>query len=1059
VRSLPRFSVDQTVLVNVLFFVCLLAGYAAYTRIPVEFFPDINLNQATIATVWSGASAEEVERLVTQKLEEELVTVVDVDEMRSVSQADVSTISIDFDEDLNEVEYEAAVNDVRAALDRISDLPADAEEPELFELRFSEFAPAVMIAVVDAGGVGRMALREVARDIKSRVKDLEGANRVEIRGDQDREVRVLVDRDAASRFGLTVGVVAQRIRRHNLNLPAGTFESDGAEFTVPARGDYQSIGDLSGTVVAENADGTVVRLGEIARVEEGLEKALYATRYNGQPALLVSLTKRADADAIDMVAGVDAFIEAYTALLPAGVELAKTFDTARFVSKRMGILVENLIAGIVLVLAILWFTIGFRNSLLTVIAIPFSFLTAMIFFPVLGITINSTTVIGMLLVSGMLVDDAIIVLENIYHHVEAGRPLREAVIRGAEEVLWPVVAAIATTCAAFAPLLLVGGVSGRFVEVLPKAVIVCLLASLFECLLILPAHYLHFGSRRVSGAHEQPGPLGRLRERIDGGLDWLRGRYVLALDTMLAHRASFGVLFLASLLLAGAGAQHLRVDLFPGEFDTFNVLLEMPADSSLEQTDRVARGYEQVVASFVGDELLDFATTVGISEDANYDQLLGTNYAMSVLILADSEENTRAPERALFRMQERVDTFAAKELDGVGELRVQTARNGPPTGPPVEVRLQGDDYALGKAVAGEMKSFLHSLPGVYNVEDNLKVGPPEVRLLVDEERAAGYGLGFEDLALALRAANEGIIASSFREPSRNEDVDIRVRLDDRYRRGLADLLDVELLTSGSQLVKLRDVANVELARGYRAYHRYDGKRTVSVFASVDDVEATSISANRQLEAAFADLEARYPQLDVRYGGEYAESGKAFADMGRALPVALVAIYMILAALFRSYLQPLVVVAAVPFSFVGVILGVALFGYSISYILLYATIGLTGVVVNDSLVMVDFINRARDEETDLLEAVRRSGARRFRPILLTTLTTVVALLPMAFGLQGASKTYGPFAASISFGLIVAMVGTLFAVPLTYTSLIVWQRRAARLLARWRGREAPDPATSD
>ncbi|MDJ0869701.1 MAG: efflux RND transporter permease subunit [Myxococcota bacterium] len=1053
--SLPRFSVSQPVLVNVLFFVCLLGGLAAWSRIPVEFFQDINLNEAQIRTIWLGASAEEVERLVTRKLEEELIGIADIDEMRSVSSAGLSDISIDFDEELDEVAYEAALNDVRAAIDRVEDLPPDAEEPILEEGKFSEFAPAVMVAVVDSGGVGPLALREVARDVETRVKRLPGANRVEIRAERDREVRVLVDRDAAARFGLTVVEVAERIRRQNLNLPAGTFEAGDGERTVRAQGDYQSPEEILSTVVAENPNGTFVRLGEVARLEEALEKARFRTRYNGQPALLVSITKKSEADVIRLVEAVDAWIERYRPLLPDGVVVAKTFDTAAFVSSRMSILAENLVAGVLCVMAILWFTIGFRNAALTVIAIPFSFLTAMIFFPLFGITINATTIIGMLLVSGMLVDDAIIVLENIYARVERGEPLREAVVHGAEEVLWPVVAAVATTCAAFLPLLLVGGVAGRFVEILPKAVVVCLLASLFECLLILPAHYLDFGSRRrADGA--AAGRVARARATVDRGVAALRDQYARALDLVLAHRLPFTALFGAVFLLAFAGAQHLRVDLFPGEFDTFNVLFEGPSDSSLDRSDRVAQGYETVIAPFVGDDLRDVATTVGMSVDTNYDRLIGTNYAMSVLTLEASEENTASPERALFQMQERVEAWRAEQPGRVGELRVQAEQDGPPVGPPVEVRLQGDDYQLGKSVAGEMRAFLETIPGVYNVEDNLKAGTPEMRLLVDDERAARHGLGFEDLARALRGANDGLIASSLRDPLRNEDVDIRVRLEDRYRRDFHDLLDVEVRTPAGYLVKLRDVADVEVTRGFRAYHRYDGKRTVSVFAQVDDERATSLTANQKLRAAFADLPGQHPELEVRYGGEYEESGEAFADLFRAFPVALVAMYMILAALFRSYLQPFIVVSAVPFAFVGIILGVAALDYSVSFVLLYAAVGLTGVVVNDSLVMVAFINQARREGADLLDAVRQSGARRFRPILLTTLTTVVALLPMALGLQGASKTYGPFAASIAFGLIVAMVGTLFAVPLAYTTLIVWQRWLARAWRRRSIRPAPDAA---
>jgi HAE1 family hydrophobic/amphiphilic exporter-1 len=672
--SLPAFSVRQTVLVNVLFLVCLLGGVAAYTRIPVEFFQDINLNEAEIITVWPGASAEEVERLITQKLEEELLTVVDIDEMHSVSSAGISNISIDFDEYLNEVDYEAALNDVRAAVDRVTDLPADAEESVLTEGKFSEMIPVVMIAVVDRGEIGSLALREVARDVKSRAKYLPGVNRIEIRGDQDRELHVRVDRDAAARFGLTVTEVAERIRRQNLNLPAGTFETTTGERTLRAQGDYESVEDVLRTVVAENPGGTYVRLAEIARVEEGLEKAIFRNRYNGRPALFVTITKKSDADVISLVEAVDAFIAEHRERLPQGVEIYKTFDTSAFVSHRMGILAENLIAGVIFVMAILWFTIGFRNAALTVIAIPFSFLSAMILFPVFGITLNATTIIGMLLVSGMLVDDAIIVLENIYARIERGEPLREAVVHGAEEVLWPVVAAVATTCAAFGPLLLVGGTAGKFAEILPKAVIVCLIASLFECLVILPAHYLDFGSRRhlgEGGAAVRGNASDRFRERVDGGLAWLRDRYARALGVVLSHRFSFGALFASVLLLAFAGAQHLRVDLFPSEFDTFNVLLEGPSDASLDQSDSVVLAYERIVGESLGGEIRDYSTTVGLSVDTTYDRLIGTNYAMTVLTMAMTEETTRAPEQVLFRMQERIEEYARNNPQGIVDLRAQ----------------------------------------------------------------------------------------------------------------------------------------------------------------------------------------------------------------------------------------------------------------------------------------------------------------------------------------------------------------------------------------------------
>jgi HAE1 family hydrophobic/amphiphilic exporter-1 len=345
-----------------------------------------------------------------------------------------------------------------------------------------------------------------------------------------------------------------------------------------------------------------------------------------------------------------------------------------------------------------------------------------------------------------------------------------------------------------------------------------------------------------------------------------------------------------------------------------------------------------------------------------------------------------------------------------------------------------------------MQAFLRTLPGVFNIEDSMPDGPREIRLVMDEERANRHGLRFQDLATALRSANDGTVASSFRDPTSDEDRDIRVMLDQRDRGDIAEILQAEVRTPSGQLVRLGDVADLAVARGMLMLTHYDAQRTVTVYADVDGEYATSTSANRALEVAFADVTERHPEVSVFYGGEFQMTNRAFADAAATLPVAILLIYMILAAVFRSYLQPLVVITAVPFGVTGMVLGLHLLGYSISMALLYAFVGLVGVVVNDSLVMVHFINRARERGVPLLEAVRISGAKRLRPILLTTLTTVLALLPMALGLAGASKSYGPFATGISFGLASAMLGTLFCVPLFYTILIETLERIRRPLER-------------
>ena len=1060
--TLPEFSVRQTVFVNVLFFVCMIGGWNALQLTEVEYFHDVVLNQVVVTTQWTGASADEVERLVTAKLEEELITIGDVEEMRSASQSNISMISLDIDENLETVDYESAVNDIRGAIDQAEDLPLDAEEPSLREIISAEVQDVVFIVVSDTGDVGDLALRDIAQEVESRVREIPGVSKVDIRGFQEREVRVFVDRARANLHGLTIADIAERVRRQNQNLPAGTLQDEFGEATVRATGDYRTVEEILDTVVLEEPDATLVRVRDVARVERGLEKATFITRYLGRPAVVISVAKKDKTDVRHLVARVDAFLEDFDPLVPQGIEVNTTIDSSDFVTPRISVLLENLAAGMFLVAALLWFTIGFRNAMLTIIAIPFSLLTAMILFPVLDISVNSNTLIGMLLVSGMLVDDAIIVLENIYRKIEEGMELKQAVLVGSNEVLWPVATAVTTTIAAFAPLLLVGGTAGKFISVMPKCVVVCLVASLFECLLILPAHYLDFGSRQSARAkaaaardRDRSGVLGVVtaffekgRIGMEQGFDALRAGYLVLLRPVLRHRFSFVVLFLAFLMLTAAASTRVRFDLFPGEFATFNISLESPPDFSLEQTSEVTQRIEQVLLDMPEEDILDFNTIVGLAVDLNYDRIIAPNLAMTTVAIPQTERNQLRPQDVLERVREAMRNFEAEHPGDIVTLRVESERYGPPVGRPVEVRIQSEDFAVNKKIAEEIKAYLATIPGVEGIDDNLKEGPREIRLEIDDERAAQFGLTFEDLARALRGANDGVVTSSFRSPTAVEDDDIRVLLEPGQRDRLLDLLEIDVRGSGGQLVRLSDVARLEVTRGYLAYRRVDGKRAVTVFADVDDDLATSISVNRDLEARFADIRKRFPAVDLVYGGEYQESNESMRETLAAFPVALVAIYMLLATLFRSYTQPLIVLTSVPLGFAGIIFGVLVRDYSVSFNLLYAAVGLSGVVVNDSLVLVDFVNRARREGMPLLEAVAQAGAQRLRPVILTTMTTVVALLPMAFGLQGSSKSYGPFAAAIAFGLLFAMVGTLFVIPLSYASFASFEARAKRGFGRIR-----------
>jgi len=1056
--SLPSFSARQVVLVNLLFLTLMILGILVARRIPVDVFPDISFNTAVVTTVWTGASPDEVERLVTTKLEEEIHGIAGIKEMFSFSSQGLSELNVEWDETLSDMAYEAALNDLRAAIERVDDLPEDAETPVLTELSVSEVYNICMIALVDAGGVGEFTLREAARDLEDRLERIPAVRKATLRGDRDRELRVLVNRQRLIQYDLTLGDLNAVIARNNQNFAGGSFTDPlQQEITVRGLGHFPSAEALGRTVVRKDPGGNHVELRDVATVEAGFAKRRLSGRYQGMPAIVLGLSKEADHDVIDMVDEVRGLLDETRAFLPAGLEAHLTWDTSEYVASRMEIMRSNLVLGVVLVVFILWLTVGFRNALLAIVGVPFSFLVALVLFPVFDITINSLSLIGFIMVSGMIVDDAIIILENIYRRIEAGEPVMQATIRGTEEVMWPVTAAVATTLAAFLPMLTISGTSGEFMSILPKTVAVCLMGSLLEALVVLPAHYLDWGSRRRPAdarARAAAAPAWRrtshaARERVDAALSALRDRYLDVQETVLVHRFAFlaatGGVFAFALGLW----QHVPVNLFPNDFNNLMVAIEAPRDYGIEQTDRVVAGVEQALDP-IRHELIDVMSYTGFSMDSDEVPLMGPNHGILFLSFPNTHENIADPDRVLGLVRQRLEKdHWARNPSQIVNLRVIAPRNGPPIGKPVAIRIQSDDYATAKRIAAEMKAELATLAGVYSIEDNTPLGPRELRVALDEHRASLHGLTFDDVGFALMVANEGVVPSTFKDPASDEDVDIRVLLQEDQRRSIEDLLRVGVRAPDGHRLELGDVAEIELSRGFQRLYHFGARRAVVVYANVDGVQATSTSANEHMVEAFADVPARYPGVNVVFGGEFQATDEALRDLRGALLIAVLCIYGILAAQFRSYLQPLIVMSVILLSFIGVTIGMwtmnqVVGSYPISMYVFYAILGLAGIVVNDSLVLIDFVNQERGRGEPAWEAVRIASSKRFRPILLTTLTTIAGLFPMAVGLTGYSPIFGPFATAIVFGLALASGLTLFVVPALYLVLEDAKTRGRQVL---------------
>jgi len=1061
--SVIRFSVRQVVLVNLSFVVLMLAGLLVSNRIPVDVFPDISFNSAILITPWPGASADEVERLVTRKIEDEVRDIIGIKEWYSFSSEGLSEINIEWEETLSKFEQQAALNELRAAIDRVADLPVDVDETILKELSVSEVSNVCMITLTDKSDVGEFTLRELARRLERKAERLEGVRKGNLMGARDRELRVYVDKAKALQFDITLAEISDVIRRNNINLPGGTFSGGSEqETTVRGLGSFVSPEDLADTIIRKNPDGHHVTLAEIAEVVPDFEKRRNYGYLDGVPAMLIGISKNSGSDVGEVVRRVRDLVERESGMLPEGVEARVIWDESTFVKKRISILRDNLAVGVTLVIFVLWLTVGFRNSLLAIVGIPFSFLVALLLFPVLGITINLLSLVGFVMVSGMLVSDAIIVIENIYQHIEAGESVVEATINGAEEVMWPVISAVCTTVAAFIPMLLVSGTSGQFMSILPKTVIACLAASLIECLFVLPAHYLDWGSSTGPGVGQGSAQLRggvrglsqRIHARSDAAISSLRSAYLRGLERVLAHRGAFLLACVGAFVFAQGLSSRVPVDLFPSDFNQLFVSIETPIDFSIEESNQVIMGLESALEP-LADEFLSVSTYVGQGMSAEERPVFGSNYGVFYISFKDSDENIADPSRMVTLVRETIEAYRAENPYGIQKLIVVPPRNGPPIGKPVAVRVITEDYDQAKRIASDIKVELATMPGVFNIEDNVPMGRRELRIGLDDYRASLHGISFDRVGTALRGANDGLVPSTYKDPFSDEDVDIRVLLREEQRASASDLLDVELRTPGQYRVKIRDVGTIEMSRGYQRLYHYDAQRAVVVYADVDNRRATSVSANEALKARFSDVPLQNPGVNLVFGGEFQATNRTFEDMGKAFMVALIAIYTILAAQFRSYLQPLIVMCVITFAYIGVILGMYIWGYPLSMYVLYALIGLAGIVVNDSLVLIDFINKERERGTPALEAVLVAGRRRFRAVLLTTVTTVAGLLPMAMGLSGVSTVFGPFAAALVAGLCVASGLTLFAVPALYLSV---ENLRTKFLGRLAGLGSnPEPST--
>ena len=663
--------------------------------------------------------------------------------------------------------------------------------------------------------------------------------------------------------------------------------------------------------------------------------------------------------------------------------------------------------------------VGLRNSILAGLGIPFSFLATFAVMKWLGMSINGISIFALVLVLGIVVDDAIIVIENIYRHLERGLSPMEAA-RHAGEVAAPVIASVTSTMAAFLPMLIMTGIIGSFLSVIPKIVTIALAASLLEVLFILPSHIADFGRAR-----KRP-PLGdpvfRLLLRI------YRRVILLALGNRAIVLGVVGALAVVGVMLI----PYLGLDMFADEdIPQFSVRLEAPEGTPLAGMTAILSQIEARALELPESEVKAVVGRTGVIY-TEYETIRGTNVGEVVVEVVRKEERERSVDDIIADLRRRVGT-----ISGIRSVEFHKLEGGPPEGAPIAVQIKGRTLDGVKPLVEEVKRILAAMPGVMDIKDNLNPGKDILTVRVNPDRAAAYGLSPLQIGAEVRAANDGVVASVFRDG--DEEVDIVIKLEAADRNSAAALRSLKLATSAGDMVPLENVADVILLPGPAKVRHRDFERAVSVTADLDEEVTSSVKANQAFAAEMPGLLARFPGFTIELGGEYEKTQESFDSLFRAFLIAMLVIYTILGIQFQSFLQPLVIMCTVPFAFIGVITGLLVNGFPFSLVSMVAVVALAGIVVNDSLVLVDFINKSRAAGISLYRSIVRAGMVRMRPVIMTSLTTIVGLLPMSLAIGGESPIWEPLATSIIWGLLFSTLLTLFVIPVAYSLLAEWTGR--------------------
>lgn len=1089
-RGVLAWMTKNPVASNLLMLILIIGGLLTLPSIKQEVFPEFELDLILVNVVYPGASPAEVEQGVVLAVEEAVRAVDGVKEVRSTATEGVGVVTVELMLGAN---ADRALADVKSAVDRITSFPKDVERP-IVSLALTRRQ---VVSVVVYGDVAEKALKELADRVRDELIDTGKITVVELAGVRPLEVSVEVPRAELRRYDLTLDQIAQRVTASSVELPGGGVKTAGGEVLVRTTERKDRAAEFADIVVLSRPDGSEVRLGEIAEIEDGFRETDQEAYYDGKRAVMVNVFRVGDQKPLEISQLVNDYVKEHQSAMPPGVKLAIWSDMSEIYADRVDLLERNAWFGLILVFGVLGLFLEPRLAIWVTMGIPISFIGSLLIMPLADASINMISLFAFIVCLGIVVDDAIVVGEAIYTKRKQGLPPFEAAIAGVREVAVPVFFAVMTTVVAFAPMLFVSGVSGKFFRLIPIVVIAVLMISLVESLLVLPAHLAHKGFAVLIGTAALVAGLGfglphgvgaaigyalgtllvggvvlfaigklaerraygfilHQQQRFSGFVEWFVERvYAPMIDRALNRRLltlSVCVAALVATLGLVAGGRVNFTFMPKVDSDVIVAELEMPYGTAVADTRAITQRMLESARQLAADKSENASALRGI-----FAQVGASGSMRGGAMPAGAGGGSHKSEVAVFLVPLKDRDFSSADFarewrERIGEIPgARTLKlgfsTGPSAGSPIDVELSHRDIAVLEAAAARVATKLREYTGVYDIDSGFSAGKEQLDFRL---KPAARSLGITELDLGRQIRSSFFGAEAVRQQRGRDEVRVFVRLPDAERRSEYDIEELLVRTASGGEIPVNQAADIERGRSYTEIKRRDGRRIVSVTADVDTARTNAGKVLADVEQqVIPEVLEEFPGLTYSLEGEQKSQRETMSSLWAGYAFALIAIFVLLAVVFRSYVQPIIIMLVIPFGLVGAVLGHVVMRYDLSLMSMMGVVALSGVVVNDSLILIDAINQFRREGMSRRQAIVAGGTRRFRPILLTSLTTFFGLTPMILETSVQARFLIPMAISLGFGVLLSTVICLLLVPAVYAVVDDLALGFSRLLAFVRG----------